>query len=210
MNMMNKTKRGIVAGALLLTTAFSFAGAGLASPEQLAPTHAMTRSVIMATPALEVATERNSNRVRELLAAFHGSSRAQFDAISTHVPEILMEFIAGEETPVFIKRNAIKALRFYPTEKTFQFTQRNIDSSPVNLQKLYLLNLRAFSQDKPEAVIHLIAPHMESSEVVVRHIAVSVLSSMKPHPAAQTLLRQRLEVEGDLELKQEIRRHLIK
>ena len=162
-----------------------------------------------APPQLPTATERRPDRIKDLLSAYHGFSREQMDAVSTDVPQILMELIRDSKTSIPLQRNAVKALRFYPTEDVFQFVSTRLEGSPANFQKLYLLNLREFSQGRPESVLSLVAPHTESSEIVIRHIAISVLSSMSPHPGAQTLLRQRLEREDDLGLKRKIRRHLL-
>ncbi len=195
--------------ALWLCTAFalSLPAPGWAQALDSAP--AIAGAPGAHTGPLPPATTYDPARVRLHLQAFHGFSREQLDAASTAVPQILMGWIDDPEAPVFIKNRSIKALRLYPTDEVFSFVAARLESASA-FQILFLLDLQSFTSTHPADIEGLLPPHLNSSDVVVRHAAVELAGRLPASPEISRMLQERLARERNFAVRRAIKRKLDK
>ena len=188
-----------------VTFALSVPAFGWAQTLDTAP--AIAGRLVADTGPLPPATTYDPARVRLHLQDFHGFSREQLDAASTGVPQILMGWIDDPQAPVFIKIRAIKALRMYPTDEVFSFVAARLQSAST-FHHLYLLDLQSFTSAHPADIEGLLSPHLNSSDVVVRHAAVALAGRLADSPEISRMLEQRLARERDFSVRRAIKRKL--
>lgn len=147
-------------------------------------------------------------RVRNRLQAIHGFSRDDLNSVSTDVPAILRSFVLNPAESMVVRRQAIKALRFFPDETNFQFIREHIADAPLNLKRLYVGSLRGFSPGRAGEITVMLEPLLASPERTVRHAAVGLAAELPPNDTLRTLLRNRLSLEPEPALRQRIQQLL--
>ena len=156
-----------------------------------------TSQTAATTPAMVPATTRNPARVRTLLRAVHGFSRVGLEAVSTDVSAILRGFILDPDEIPLVRRQAVKALRLFPSNENFAFIKNELDSAPAGLQRVYLVSLRGFTESMDEEVAALLAPLLSSDDVGVRHAAVGLSGGLTLSTSLRTALNTRLAEEQE-------------
>ena len=159
-------------------------------------------------PVLTPSAMYDPSRVRTLLMHIHGFTQAQLDAVSTDIPQILTALIDDPDEPMLIRRQAIKALRLYPSEETFRFIADRLGSSSVALQVLYLGSLAAFRETSGEELMPILESMLDHQDVVVRHTAVGLAGRLRLALNTESLLVDRLSVEPDSGVRQAIQKQL--
>jgi len=154
------------------------------------------------------ATAYDPARLRTQLLGIHGFTRAQLDAASTNVPQILMAWIDHPTESHFIRRQAIKALQLYPSDAVFGFIRERLPLAPPSLQHLYVTDLKDYVPTHPQEVQDLVLPLLSSPRVTVRHAAVDVAGQMKGSGNVVARLQERLSEEPDPGVKKDIERQL--
>lgn len=192
-----------LAAALLLWSAGSAAGQTL-GPARQAPARGMSGG----EESLTAATDYNPDRVRNQLKAIHGFTRARLDAASTDVPQMLMAWIADPGESMLIRRQAVKALKLYPSGQTFTFIRDTLPGAPAPLQMLLLGALQAHAAQRPAEVAALAATYLEHSQVTVRQAAVSLAGALQGRPELNRKLQERLAEEPDPGVRKSIHRAL--
>ena len=178
--------------------------------QQLAPGRALPPRAggPAAAETLAPATVFAPERVRTQLRGFHGFTRARLDAVSTDVPSILRGWIADPDEPMLIRRQAIKALKLYPSAETFAFIRGRISTAPPVLQMLFLGSLQPHAAARPDEVGELVKTYLDGGDVVVRHAAVALAEQLDEAELRRGLLRKRLAVEPDPAVRRAINRAL--
>lgn len=154
------------------------------------------------------ATTRNPARLRTQLMALHGFSRAGLEAASTDVADILRGFISDSGESMFIQRQAIKALRIYPSDENFALIRGNINGAPEGLQRLYLHGLADYAGEKDEQIGTLVTPLLNSNAVGVRHAAAGLSSKLRLSGSLRASLQNRLAEEPDAGVRSAIEKAL--
>lgn len=156
------------------------------------------------------ATTRNPARLRTQLMALHGFSRAGLEAASTDVAAILRGFISDSGESMFIQRQAIKALRIYPSDENFALIRGNINGAPEGLQRLYLHGLADYAGERDEQIGTLVTPLLNSNAVGVRHAAAGLSRKLRLSGSLRASLQTRLADEPDAGVRSAIEKALRK
>ena len=151
------------------------------------------------------ATTYDPERVRMHLLAIHGFTREQLEAASTEVDQVLRGLIDGPGEPVVVKRQAIKALRHYPSVENLDFIAARLSGAPPTLQRLFLGTLEKFPARTDGRMQGLVEPLLESSDLSVRHAAVGLAATLEATPRLRSALEAVLSGETDPTLKNSIR-----
>lgn len=147
-------------------------------------------------PPQVLASEFRPNKIREQLLSYHGVSKEQLDAVSTNAATILTGFIRDTNEKIIVQRQAIKALKFYPTDEVFEFIKVHMQSAAPPMQQLYLIGLKVYAASKPTEVTELVRAMLQSQNEVTRHATVSLLGSTARHtPLARQALESSLQTE---------------
>ena len=154
------------------------------------------------------ATTRNPERVRNLMLAIHGFTYDGLQAASTDVPAILHGFIDNPAERMTVRRQAVKALRHYPSEKNFAFIERRMDSAPIGLRRLYVLTLAGFGATHHDRIVDMVGPLLADPDVGVRDATVVLCGRLKAGPRVHALLENRLNVEPQAGVRRAINRVL--
>jgi hypothetical protein len=206
------TKRTAPARLLRAVMVLAFLAVVAAPPapaQQLAPGRTVPgRGPLAEEENLPTATEYDPERVRNHLRAIHGFTRARLEAASTDVPRILMGWIADPTEPMLIRRQAIKALKFYASGETFAFIRAELPQAPTPLQMLFLGTLQAHTGIRPAEVAEVAKPYLDSGAVVVRHAAVSLIGRLGDTEGRRQMLRKRLATEPDPGVRRAIQKVL--
>jgi len=141
------------------------------------------------------ATEYAPQNVRTLLLSLHGFTRAQLDAASTEVPAVLRALIDDGGESVFVRRQAIKALRLYPSDTNFAFVQARLPGAPESFARVYLTGLTAYAKDKPREVTRIVAQALADRDLGVRHAALYLAERLPPSAELRRLAAERLRQE---------------
>jgi hypothetical protein len=159
---------------------------------------------------MTTATTYNPQGVRTQMMAIHGFSRAGLEAASTDVSAILQALISDGGEMMVVRRQAIKALRLFPTDGNFAFIKNELDSAPASLQRVYLVSLRGFTESKADETAALVAPLLASEDVGVRHAAVGLAGRLTLNGNLRAALSARLNDESEPGVQAAIRRVLAK
>ncbi len=206
---MNGYRFRLAGMAAILTAMVVGLGAGVAPAQPLRPGLSSRQATAAGQETqLTAATTRNPERVRTMLMAIHGFTQAQLDAVSTDVAAILREFIADPAESNLIHRQAVKGLRFYPSEENFTFISGELETAPPGLQVLYLLSLGAFAENREQEIVPLVNAALESDRVTVRHAAVTLAGRLPAGSGVSLGLEARLAVEPDPAVQRAIRGQL--
>ena len=154
------------------------------------------------------ATTRNSERLRTQLRGVHGFTRASLEAASTDVSAILRQFISDPGESVLVRRQAIKALRHYPSDGNFAFIRGNVNDAPEGLQRLYLHSLSGYTGARDAQIGAMLGRLLSSSAVGVRHAAVGLSGKLRLTASLRASLNSRLGLEQDPSVRSAIRRAL--
>ena len=154
------------------------------------------------------ATTRNAARLRTQLMALHGFSRAGLEAASTDVAAILRGFISDSGESMLIRRQAIKALRIYPSDETFTLIRNNITGAPEGLQRLYLHSLAVYAGARDTQIGALVTPLLSSDSVGVRHAAAGLSRRLRLSGTFRASLQLRLAEEPDAGVRSAIEKAL--
>ena len=157
---------------------------------------------------LEAATEYRPERVRTLLKSIHGFTLPALVATSTGVTEILTGFIDDVNEPMVVRRQAIKALKWFPTDAMLTFIEQRVYVAPAGLKHLYLQGLSGFAHLAPQRVEAVMAVAMEDADITVRYAALNLSRSLGPSTQAASVLRGRLDRELDSRLRKAIEERL--
>ena len=149
-------------------------------------------------------TEYHPDRVYIHLLAIHGFTRQQLDAASINVPQILMGWIDDPAQSVLIRRQAIKALKLYPTDDTFAFIADRATAAPSGFLVLYLGSLSGFTDSNSVEISALLEPLLDNENVVVRHATVELAGRLKPSAVIESMLQARMAAETDPSLRRAI------
>ena len=202
MNMIKNFKgfcAAVTAGTFLVGVA------PLLPAQTLGPALEKMKRVRQSAPApLQQASIHDPARVRTMLQAVHGFSRAGLDAASTDVPRILTTFIDTVGETLLMRRQAVKALALYPTDENLVFIEDRIGAAPLGLKRLYVTSLGAFAGNRPGRVAVALKPLLEDGDITVRYAAAGVAGQHKDAPAIRALLENRLVKEKNASLHNEI------
>lgn len=157
---------------------------------------------------LEAATEFRPERVRTLLKSIHGFTLPALVATSTDVTEILTGFIDDVNEPMVVRRQAVKALKWFPTDAMLTFIEQRVYVAPAGLKHLYLQGLSGFAHLAPQRVEAVMAVAMEDADITVRYAALNLSRSLGPSTQAASVLRGRLDRELDSRLRKAIEERL--
>ena len=157
---------------------------------------------------LEAATEFRPERVRTLLKSIHGFTLPALVATSTGVTEILTGFIDDANEPMVVRRQAVKALKWFPTDAILTFIEERVYVAPAGLKHLYLQGLSGFAHLAPQRVEAVMAVAMEDADITVRYAALNLSRSLGPSTQAASVLRGRLDRELDSHLRKAIEERL--
>ncbi|MCZ6627904.1 MAG: hypothetical protein O7E56_06705, partial [SAR324 cluster bacterium] len=158
--------------------------------------------------ALPEATSHNPSRVRNLMLAIHGFTRAQLDAASTGVDAILRGFLSDPAEAMVVKRQAIKALGLYPADENFVFIKTRMAVAPVGLRRLYMLSLAGFDDGKHDEIVGMLGNMLADPDVGTRHVAVSLAARLRPSTQLRSALLAHLSDEPEPGLRAAIGRVL--
>lgn len=158
--------------------------------------------------AAQQAAEYRPDRVRALMSSIHGYTREGLEAASTNVNEIMMMLAADDQEQVFIRRQAIKGLRLYPTDEVLTFIEQKSVSAPANLKRLYLSSAAGFVQAFPDRVATLAETHLSDESVNVRYSALKLSGALQASARVRTMLQNRLALEPDQKLRSAIQAKL--
>ena len=159
-----------------------------------------------ATPA--PATTRNPERVRNLMLAIHGFTYDGLQAASTDVPAILRGFIEDPPESVTVRRQAIKALRHYPSDENFAFIAGRLDGSPAGLKQLYILTLTGFDATHHNRIVDMVGPLLADPDVGTRHATLVLCGRLNADARLRALLEERLPEESEAGVRKAINRVL--
>ena len=154
------------------------------------------------------ATTRNPELLRTLLMAVHGFTREGLEAASTEVSTILRGFIADEDESMLVRRQAIKALRLFPSDGNFAFISGNVADAPEGLQRLYLLSLRGFAGRRDAQIGAILEPLLDSNAVGVRHAAAGLSRRLVLTASLRARINSRLTREQDPAVRSALRNAL--
>ncbi len=164
-----------------------------------------------AAGAAAPASHLSRRQLRNRLLSIHGFSLAGLAASEDSAEEvsaILREFITGPAEPFVVKRQAIKALASFPTERNFRFIQERILAAPLALSRLYVGSLRSFAATRSQEITALLETLLTSPEVSLRHSAARLAASLPQSPRLGALLRKRLAAERENGVRVELLRVL--
>jgi len=149
------------------------------------------------TPALPPASQYAPERIRTALMAVHGFSREALDATSIQVPQILMGFVDDPSEALLVRRQAIKALKLYPSDAAFRFIQGHLAAAPQGLKVLLLESLAPYASTRTAELVPLLQAELQSPDVVVRHAAVSLAAKAGGQVQVRSLLSTHLASEPE-------------
>ena len=190
----------VLIGGLALTTLFLSPAA--AQEFKLNPPRKLQEK------SLNPATSNNPVRLRNMLLAIHGFTRIRLDAASTDVPAILQGFIDSPSESITVKRQAIKALKLYPTGENLAFIEGRINSSPLGLQRLYISSLAGFIGNNEDQVANLLIPLVGNPDITIRQVAVGVAGILQLNTPLRSALEKRLDIETESSFRRAINRAL--
>ena len=147
--------------------------------------------------ALTPATTQNPARLRNLLQAIHGFSKDSLEAASTDVPVLLRGFISDPAETITVRRQAIKALRFYPDEENLVFIKSRVNQAPAGLKRLYTTSLGRFAGTLQTPAASVLTALVEDSDAGVRHAAIGAAQTLGLTAELRTSLVNRLAKETD-------------
>jgi hypothetical protein len=197
-----------VASVGLLAVLLGGAGLGWAQDIQLGrPPAPRAGAAAPGTPAAPppAATTPDPDRVRTLLRALHGFSRAALDTASADVAAILMRFIDDPAEAVLVKRQAIKALGLYPTDSVLAFIEARAPAAPNPYKPLFVGSLGAFAASQPVRVTAAVTPLLADPDVGVRAAAAHLANTLPPSPTLKAALQDRIAVEPSADLRAKLR-----
>jgi hypothetical protein len=147
-------------------------------------------------------------RLRQALLSIHGFSKEALEAATTNAPDVLMLLAADPEEEMAVRRQAVKALRFYPEDGVMSFIEQQAPSAPRGLKRLYLSSLGGFVTSHPERVSVMAAAALEDADRSIRLDALKVADRLGARPEVRAMLQSRLAREADPGLRLEIQRRL--
>ena len=151
--------------------------------------------------SLTPARERNPATLRTALLAIHGFSRQSLDAATLDAPLLLRQIISDSTESVTLHRQAVKALRLYPSNENLEFIQARVGLAPVGLKRLYAATLGRYSgalQPKAAAVLRTLVGDPDSG---VRHAAIGAVRLLGVDAESRKAFEGRLSVEPDPAVK---------
>ena len=189
---MNHNPRNLITigAAVLAVTAFMLLGCAPAQAQPLP------------------ATTQNPERVRNLMLAIHGFSYDALQAASTDVPAILRGFIDDPAENVIVRRQAIKGLRYYPSDENFAFIQTRLDGAPIGLRRLYILTLAGFDATHHDRIVDMVGPLLADPDVGTRHATLALCGRLNADARLRGLLENRLPEESEAGVRRAINRVL--
>jgi len=143
-------------------------------------------------------------RVRTALMAIHGFTREELDGTSSQVPQILMDFVDNPKEAMLVQRQAIKALKLYPSDSAFLFLQRHLAGAPQGLAVLLLQSLSPYAATRSAELVPVLQTQLQSPDVVVRHAAVSLAAHAGGVVSVRGLLSTHLASEPDRSVRSAI------
>ena len=150
---------------------------------------------------LTPATSRDPARLRSLLLAIHGFSRQGLEAATTDVPVLLRQFISDGGESITVRRQAIKALRFYPTQDNLGFIQARVGLAPVGLKRLYASTLGRYSGALQAGASATLSTLVNDGDAGVRHAAIGAVRLLGVNSETRKALDGRLKVEADASVR---------
>jgi hypothetical protein len=175
------------------------------------PAHAQTRRPELVLgrktlPAEEsmLASTVDRDRIRTYLSAVHGTTRAALDAASADVPRLLREFIVDPGEPLFVRRQAIKALELYPDGENLAFIQARVPLAEVPLARLYLVALRSYAPTMAATVEAIATEQLAHPDATVRHAALGLARSLPVTTRLRATLESRLQAEPEPALRKDL------
>ena len=195
----------LIGGTVLATAAFMLVAC---SPAQAQLRLNSGPAVGRGNAALPAATSYNLSRVRDLMLSIHGFSYNELEAASTNVPAILRGFITSPTELVTVRRQAIKALRHYPSEENFAFIQTRLDGAPIGLKHLYILSLAGFDATHHDRIVDMVGPLLTDPDVGVRDATVVLCGRLQAGDRLRALLENRLPEESEAGVRRAINRVL--
>ena len=198
----------VLAGASLLPLLTAQNHSAAVAAEE--PVEARLRSR-EATGAAAPASQVSRSQLRNRLLSIHGFSLAGLAASEDSAEEIsatLREFITGPAEPLVVKRQAIKALASFPTERNFGFIQHRVLDAPLALSRLYVGSLRSFAATRSREITALLETLLASPEVSLRHSAARLAASLPESSRLGALLRERPAAEPENGVRAELLRVL--
>jgi hypothetical protein len=157
---------------------------------------------------LPPATVRDPAAVRTLLSAIHGFTREQLEAASTDVPAILHGFIDDAGEPMLVRRQAVKALAYYPNAANLAFIAGRVDGAPLGLKRLYLGSLAGFGAVDAAGVSAILERALGDANVTVRQAAVGTAARLAELPVVRSTLQSHAASEPDPALRRQIQQAL--
>ena len=154
------------------------------------------------------ATTHNPEQVRSLLLAIHGFTYDGLQAASTDVSAILQGFIDDSKESALIRRQAIKALRLYPSNENFAFIQTRMEGAPIGLRRLYILSLAGFDATHHDRIVDMVGPLLADPDVGTRHATLVLCGRLNADARLRALLEERLPEESEAGVRRAINRVL--
>ena len=151
--------------------------------------------------AMTPATVQDPARLRNLLLAIHGFSREALDSASADVPLLLRRFIEDEQETVTVQRQAIKALRLYPSQENLTFIQARVGSAPVTLKRLYATTLGRYSGALQQSAQSTLRTMVSDPDVGVRHAAIGAVRLLGVDETTRKTIGDRLRMEADASVR---------
>ena len=151
--------------------------------------------------SLVPAKEPHPARLRSALLSIHGFSRPALDAASADVPTLLRQFISDSNESVTIHRQAIKALRLYPSSKNLAFIQARVNLAPVGLKRLYAAALGRYTGTLQTGAAVLLRGLVGDPDAGVRHSAIDAVRLLGVDADSRNIFTERLQVEPDPAVK---------
>lgn len=146
-------------------------------------------------------------RLRAMLMAYEGTSRAALESLGPDVAGLLRDFVDDPAEPLRARRQGAKALGLFPTETTFRFVEARVVGAPASLQGPLLVALGDLTPGREARVAVLVGQLLESPRVGVRQAAVSLAERVGP-TKVRSALQQRLEKEQEPGVRRALQRAL--
>lgn len=155
-------------------------------------------------PLTPQATSFEPEKVRTLMLSIHGYTRAQLEAASTDVDQVLMVLADDPDELMLVRRQAVKGLRLYPTEEVLNFIEGRVDQAPLGLKRLYLSSLSGFVNSHPGRVTAIMEDALNDSEITIRYAGLNLARKLEGDGQVNSILQQRLDTEPDPTLRNRI------
>jgi hypothetical protein len=160
----------------------------------------LVSAALLIAPRLAHATPPDVTRVREMLSSYEaGPPESAWRALGPEtLPVLIALYDSAQEAP-FVRQRAVAASAYYPSAATRLFL-RAVLATPGQ-HEIYLRTAvdalaRAFGADAWDEV----RPYLAHEVVTVRMGAVRAATRINT-PAVRAVLRQRLQVEADAEVR---------